>query len=150
MVNLSAPTPPLTPLHRRTILHAPSSPCAKASSITSSRIKNQPPPRQVSRIPKTTSLNDALRFWEKGDEALGLLVPLKQWGTLYQPSEYRSEAQKLSMIRMVRDEFVKHCQADRRVFEQRYPGLDDQYTKLVKAIRAARIARGDAVGRKAH
>jgi hypothetical protein len=98
---------------------------------------------RVPRIPKTTSLDDALQYWEKGDVSLGLTTPLKMWSDIYQPSEYRSEAQKLSMIHIVRDEFVKHCNGNWEVFEQHYPGLRHEYTKLIKAVRNARIARGD-------
>jgi len=101
----------------------------------------------VPRIPKTTSLDDALQYWEKGNASLGLTVPLKKWSTIYSPSEYRSEAQKLSMIHIVRDEFVDNCNADWNVFEEHYPGLRDQYTKLVKAVRRARIIRGDVRSR---
>jgi hypothetical protein len=109
------------------------------------------PVRSVApRIPKTTSIDDALRFWEEGDVSLGLSSPLKMWATIYQPSEYRSEAQKLSMIHILRDEFVKLCKHDWETFETRYPGLRYEYTKLIKAVREARIARGDIKRRRAH
>jgi hypothetical protein len=72
------------------------------------------------------------------------------WATIYQPSEYRSEAQKLSMIHILRDEFVKLCKHDWETFETRYPGLRYEYTKLIKAVREARIARGDIKRRRAH
>jgi hypothetical protein len=104
----------------------------------------------IPRIPKTTSLDDAIRYWEDGDVGLGLSVPLKTWATTYQPFEYRSEAQKLSMIRILRDEFVVHCDHDWDIFEELYPGLRYQYTKLVKAVRRARVARGDAKLRRPH
>ena len=104
----------------------------------------------VPRIPRTTSLDDVLRYWEKGDASLGLIIPLKQWSTIYSPSEYRSEAQKLCMIRILQDEFVKHCNGDWETFEECYPGLRDQYTKLVKAVRNARIARGEVKSRRTH
>jgi hypothetical protein len=150
-----SPTPPQTPRRPRMATHTPSS--AKQSTPSSSRHtllsplsrKGQGQPTSP-RIPKTTSLDDALRYWEKGDEELGLTVPLKTWATVYQPSEYRSEAQKLSMIRILRDEFVDHCDRDWSVFEESYPGLRHQYTKLVNAVRQARVARGDAKPRRAH
>jgi hypothetical protein len=72
------------------------------------------------------------------------------WVVTYEPAEYRSEAQKLSMIRIVRDEFVEHCARDYDVFEDQYPELRYQYTKLVKAVRTVRIARGDAAARRVH
>jgi hypothetical protein len=103
----------------------------------------RPPPR----IPKTTSVDDAIRYWEMGDESRGLDLPLKVWVFTYKPSEYRSQAQKLSMIGIVRAEFAEVCSGDWEVFERRYPGLRYQYTKLVKAVRVARIARGDTKSR---
>jgi hypothetical protein len=72
------------------------------------------------------------------------------WATIYQPSEYRSEAQKLSMIHILRDEFVKLCKHDWETFETRYPGLRYEYTKLIKAVREARIARGDIKRHRDH
>jgi len=99
-------------------------------------------------IPKTTSLDDAIKYWEKGDEAKGLDLPLKVWIYAYRPSEYRMEAQKLSMINIVRTEFVERCNRDWTIFEQQYPGLRYQYTKLVKAVRAARITRGETKPRQ--
>jgi hypothetical protein len=101
------------------------------------------------RIPKTTSLDDAIRYWEKGDVELGLTMPLKTWRTIYQPSEYRSEAQKLSTIHILRDEFVHHCAQDWDRFEELYPELRYQYTRLIHAVREARIARGDTMPRQA-
>jgi hypothetical protein len=63
------------------------------------------------RIPRTTSLDDAILYWETGNVEKGLLMPLKSWALVYQPSEYQSEAQKLSMISIVYEEFVHHCWA---------------------------------------
>jgi hypothetical protein len=54
------------------------------------------------------------------------------------------------MIRILRDEFVVHCDHDWDIFEELYPGLRYQYTKLVKAVRRARVARGDAKLRRPH
>jgi hypothetical protein len=120
----------------------------------SSCFTNTPEPPQVQvhrplislgppRIPETRSLDDALRYWEEGDEGKGLIVPLNRWCIGYQPSAYRSQAQKLSMIGIVCDEFNGHCKGDWELFEQTYPGLRYKYTKLVKAVRDARIMRGE-------
>jgi hypothetical protein len=45
-----------------------------------------------------------------------------------------------------------HCRGECGgwVFEESYPGLRNQYTKLVNAVRQARVARGDAKSRRAH
>jgi hypothetical protein len=105
-------------------------------------------PAQPPRIPKTTSLDDAIRYWEDGDVEKGLNIPLQDWGIVYSPSQYRSEAQKRSMIGIVHAEFVQHCGRDWDVFEQQYSGLRYEYTKLIKAVRAARMARGEAKPRR--
>lgn len=99
------------------------------------------------RIPTTRTLDDALRYWEHGEPLKGLIVPLSQWSTLYQPSEYRKEAQKLTMIKHVCEEFNNECGGDMEEFERRFPGLRTQYTKLIYAVREARIARGVSVQR---
>jgi len=52
------------------------------------------------------------------------------------------------MIRILRDEFVNQCKCDWKVFEEHYPGLRYEYTKLIKAVRNARIARGDVEPRR--
>jgi hypothetical protein len=101
------------------------------------------------RIPRTTSLDDAILYWETGNVEKGLLMPLKSWALVYQPLEYRSEVQKLSMVSIVYEEFVHHCHRDWDVFNKKYPNLRHQYTKLVKAVRVARIARGEAKPRRA-
>lgn len=99
------------------------------------------------RIPTTHSLDDALRYWDLGDPARGLNVPLKKWSATYAPEQYRSEAQKLSMIEKVRDEFVVHCGGDMARFNERFPGLRGKYTNLLLAVRAARKERGDTRSR---
>jgi hypothetical protein len=88
-----------------------------------------------------------IQYWETGDTEKGLQMPLKAWIFAFEPSEYRREAQKLSMISIVYEEFVHHCGRDWDVFEEKYPKLRYRYTLLIKAIRAARIARGDAKAR---
>jgi hypothetical protein len=142
------PTPPQTPHRPCTVIRTSSSANPSTHQAVSSPLSRKSR-GQLSTpcIPKTTSLDDALWYWEKGDEALGLTVPLKAWVTIYQPSEYRTEAQKLSMIHILRDEFVDHCDQDWSVFEEHYPGLRYQYTKLVNAVRQVRIAHGDAKAR---
>jgi hypothetical protein len=89
-------------------------------------------------------MDDVLKYWEQGDSDKGLTVPLKSWSLLYKPQEYRSEGQKLSMARILYDEFTVHCRRDWGVFEQKYPDLRHSYTKLIKAVREARVLRGDA------
>jgi hypothetical protein len=76
------------------------------------------------------------------------MVPLMSWCFAYQPSAYRSQAQKLSMIGIVCDEFNDRCYSDWAVFEKAYPDLRYKYTQLVKAVRKARIARGETKERR--
>lgn len=92
-------------------------------------------------------MDDVIKYWEQGAEEKGLMVPLKQWRTLFKTEEYRSEAMKLSMISTVYDEFSVHCEGSWETFEAEYGGLRKHYTKLAKKIRANRIARGEAKGR---
>lgn len=99
------------------------------------------------RIPTTHSLDDALRYWEHGEPLKGLTVPLNRWAQLYEPSQYRREAQKLTMIKHVWEEFQIECGGNMEEFESRFPNLRYQYTKLIKAVREARIARGLSVRR---
>ncbi|KAG6847913.1 hypothetical protein H0H93_004984 [Arthromyces matolae] len=135
-------------------LHSTSSQQHLASPIsqpTPSRRNQTPEPSPLTpqpRIPKTTSLDDVLSYWSEGAPAKGLTVPLKLWDVTYEDGDYGpTEAVKFSNIRFVRDEFVHHCKGDFDIFEERYPGLRRQYTKLVKAIRCSRQERGEAKSR---
>jgi hypothetical protein len=109
----------------------------------------QSPPRP-SRIPEVNTLDDVFRYWETGAPEKGLLFPLRIWPEIYDRTDYESEAQKWSNIRIVHDEFSKHCEGDWDVFDSQYPGLRGGYTKLLLAIRKARLARGDAKPRRRH
>ncbi|KAG5633349.1 hypothetical protein H0H81_008526, partial [Sphagnurus paluster] len=107
------------------------------------------PPVRRPRIPMTTSLDDVLRYWENGEPEKDLTVPLKLWTSTYGSDEYdQGEAVKLGQIQSIRDEFVIHCGSDYSRFEERYPGLRGQYTKLLKAVRCARQERGEAKSRR--
>ena len=103
-----------------------------------------PPPPSPSRIPRTTSLDDVLAYWESGAPEKGLVVPLKHWAEWFDPSEYKSEAVKLSNIRFIWEEFTVGCSSDFDQFEMKFPGLRYQFTKLLKAVREARKVRGAA------
>lgn len=100
-----------------------------------------------SRIPECNTLQDVITYWEDGDQFRGLMVPLRSWPVLWDASEYRSEAVKFSNIRQIYEELTYQCKGDHEVFEGRYPGLKHKFTKLLAAVRAARIARGEAKGR---
>jgi hypothetical protein len=88
-----------------------------------------------------------LAYWENGAPDKGLVVPLKQWADLFDPSDYQTEAVKLSNIRFIWEEFAIECQGNFDLFEAKFPGMQHQYTKLLKAVREARKERGDAKSR---
>ncbi|KAJ7146653.1 hypothetical protein C8R44DRAFT_864392 [Mycena epipterygia] len=100
-----------------------------------------------SRIPETKTLDDALLYWEHGSPQKGLLVPLKDWTTHFKPSEYATEAVKFGNIRFVCEEFRVRCVGDHGAFEAKFPGLQDRFTMLMKAVRAERKMRGDTNSR---
>ncbi|KAF8325745.1 hypothetical protein F5887DRAFT_1085118 [Amanita rubescens] len=114
------------------------------ATVLSAPVEHSPRP---SRIPRTTSLDDVLAYWENGAPDKGLVVPLKQWADLFDPSDYQSEAVKLSNIRFIWEEFAIECQCDFNLFEAKFPGMRHQYTKLLKAVREARKERGEAKSR---
>ena len=92
-----------------------------------------------------------LAYWENGAPEKGLVVPLKHWADLLDPSDYQSEAVKLSNIRFIWEEFTVECKGDFDLFEMKFPGMRYQYTKLLKAVREARKGRGVAKSRnRAH
>ncbi|EMD30955.1 hypothetical protein CERSUDRAFT_78528 [Gelatoporia subvermispora B] len=111
---------------------------------------------EVSRIPYTGGLRDALRYWEDGDPDHGLIVPLRLWKSLYDPAEYEREAQKLGNIEKIATEFLMHCGGDMVIFKERFPHLGEVYTysNLIIAVREARKGRGETRSRlrrsKAH
>lgn len=47
------------------------------------------------------------------------------------------------MIEKVYEEFNVHCNHNIKEFEEKFPGLRGKYTKLVAAVREARVSRGD-------
>lgn len=100
------------------------------------------------RIPATHTLDDVIRYWEVGDSSKGLNIPLCGWMSTFDSKQYRTEAQKFSMIEKVYNEYAIHCNHDDSIFDSQYPGLRTSYTKLVIAVRAARIERGDTKARQ--
>lgn len=79
---------------------------------------------------------------------MGLVVPLMRWMELFRPADYSQEATKLGNIKFVYEEFVVHCKEDQDLFEVKFPGLRNQYTKLFKAVRVARLSRGEVMLRR--
>jgi hypothetical protein len=70
------------------------------------------------------------------------------WCARFEPWQYRSEAQKLSMIKKVYNEFAKQCRRDRNIFSEQFPGLQDHYTKLVVVVRKAQLEHGETKTRQ--
>jgi hypothetical protein len=100
------------------------------------------------RIPEVNTIHDAIRYWEKGAPEKGLVVPLKDWRDTYEPWQWRTQGQKFSMIEKVYLEYSVHCEGDMDVFSEQYPGLENRYTKLLSAVREARILRGETKARR--
>lgn len=100
------------------------------------------------RIPKCDSLDQAIKYWEKGSDAAAIR-PLKDWEMLYPDRKMwgHTEVIKYTNVKSVVTEFEGECNGDRNVFEARYPGLSGKYTELYKAIRNAKIARGETKAR---
>jgi hypothetical protein len=135
--------PPVTPNNTYSSLPALQSDSRSSSVASEVAVGPRSSPRP-SRIPEVNTIDDVFRYWETGAPEKGLLFPLRIWRDIYDRADYESEAQKWSNIRIVYDEFTKHCEGDWDVFERQYPGLHCKYTKLLLAIRKARVARGDA------
>lgn len=100
------------------------------------------------RIPDTHTLDDCIRYWDHGDIQKGLLLPLKDWPTMFKPSSYRSEAVKLGKIKIVVHEFREIYKSDHKRFERQYPGLLGKYSKLIQAINTVRRERGELTERR--
>ncbi|KAJ7817610.1 hypothetical protein B0H14DRAFT_2601903 [Mycena olivaceomarginata] len=140
-ITVPATTPP-------TLNDVPAAPSSSSSSGSNPTPLSPPAyiPRP-SRIPETTSLDDALTYWNHGAPAKGLDVPLKDWATLFKSSDYKSEAVKFGNIRFVCEEFRIHCNGDFPTFEEKFPGLRQKFTMLMKAVRAERKLREDTKAR---
>lgn len=111
-------------------------------------LDNNDTPCRPSRIPETSGIDDAIQYWEHGDPSRGLLVSLRLWGHLFDPSAYRTEAQKYSNISKVYREYAMVHKKDMVSFMQAFPGLRYCWGKLVHAVREARVARGETKKRK--
>jgi hypothetical protein len=55
-------------------------------------------------------LADVIQYWEEGAPEKGLTTPLKDWETIFQRPDYRTEATKLSNIKFVYWEWAIHCE----------------------------------------
>jgi hypothetical protein len=89
-----------------------------------------------------------VRYWEQGAPENGLDTPLKDWASLFSPSDYEGEAVKFGNVRSVYAEFQNQCMGDYDRFEEKFPGLRGKFTLLLKAVRKARQARGEAKTRR--
>ncbi|KAJ6600338.1 hypothetical protein DFH09DRAFT_1271221 [Mycena vulgaris] len=107
-----------------------------------------PPTPYPSRIPETNTLDDALEYWMHGSPRKGLDVPLKIWSALFKSTEYASEAVKLGNIRFVCEEFEVQCGGNHEKLEAKFPGLRENLTMLMKAVRAERKLRGESKSRQ--
>ena len=76
------------------------------------------------------------------------MTPLKDWERVFDSKDYKSEAVKLSNARFVYEEFSGKYGSSYDDFEAAFPGLRFKYTKLLHAVRKARIVRGEAKSRK--
>ncbi|KAK6966970.1 hypothetical protein R3P38DRAFT_2589936 [Favolaschia claudopus] len=123
-------------------------PPISSSSPPSPASSPKPYVPRPSRIPSTKSLDDALTYWNHGAPGKGLDIPLKDWLTLFKPSDYSSEGVKFGNIRFVCEEFYTHCNGDFTLFELEFPGLRQRFTLLMKAVREKRKIRGDTKSRK--
>ncbi|KAJ7247425.1 hypothetical protein B0H12DRAFT_1072938 [Mycena haematopus] len=115
---------------------------------SSTSLTPPPTPSRPSRIPLTKTLDDALEYWERGSGEKGLAIPLKDWPTRFKPAEYASEAVKFSNIRFVCEEFYIQHDGDHAKFEDKFPGMRQKFTMLMKAVRAERKLRGSAKSRR--
>ncbi|KAI0060282.1 hypothetical protein BV25DRAFT_1917898 [Artomyces pyxidatus] len=99
------------------------------------------------RIPVTHTLNDVIEFWERGSP-IHNLTPLMDWKSKFNKKQYSAEAVKYSNISSVYAEYKVKYSGSREKFDAAYPGLASRYKDLMLKIREAKIARGDAMGRK--
>jgi hypothetical protein len=99
------------------------------------------------RVPHINSLDDVIRLWEQAQPENGF-VPLKEWARCYGRSTYgETDRTKLSQMMYIYTEWKDHCNADRAVFEARFPNcssLGGLHLKVTKA----REARGEVRHRK--
>ncbi|KDQ28742.1 hypothetical protein PLEOSDRAFT_1102782 [Pleurotus ostreatus PC15] len=100
------------------------------------------------RIPVTHTMDDVIRYWLFGDPARGLIVPLQHWKAAFSPKSYKSEAQKLSNIRLLYEEYAGYCGGDQETFKNYYPGTWSKFSDALRIVRIARIERGDAKPRR--
>jgi hypothetical protein len=99
---------------------------------------------QPTRIPEVHTLADVIQYWEEGAPEKGLTTPLKDWETIFQRPDYRTEATKLSNIKFVYREWAIHCERNDAIFDVQYGELRNKYTALRKKILKARQERGEA------
>ncbi len=106
-----------------------------------------PPHTVAPRIPKTSTMDDVIKYWTKGHPSRGLLGPLRDWPKEFERKAWASEAVKYSQIKILYEEYMRFG-GSREAFDTEYPDLWNRYTVLLKAVRAARERRGDTKPRR--
>ncbi|KAF4591297.1 hypothetical protein EYR40_009900 [Pleurotus pulmonarius] len=99
------------------------------------------------RIPKTSTMDDVIKYWTKGHPPQGLMGPLRDWPEQFEKKAWASEAVKFSQIKILYEEYMRFG-GIKEAFDKEYPNLWTRYTLLLKAVRVARERRGDTKSRR--
>lgn len=91
-------------------------------------------------VPRTKTIEDAVRFWAEGDLGEGLVVPIKDWHESYPRKAYKSQDQKIKNIRDICQELAEHFGGSIPRMKERYPC--HRMSQLIKELRTARVERG--------
>jgi hypothetical protein len=85
-------------------------------------------------IPEVKILADVIQYWEEGAPEKGLIIPLKNWESVFQKKNYRSKATKLSNVKFVYQKWAIHCKRNNQIFDAEYGDLCNKYIALQKKI----------------
>ncbi|KAF9489984.1 hypothetical protein BDN71DRAFT_1435024 [Pleurotus eryngii] len=123
-------------------------PQRSAADICDTYIQPTPPFHAITpRIPKTSTMDDVIKYWTKGHPPQGLPGPLCDWPEQFERKAWASEAVKFSQIKILYEEYMR-LGGSKEAFDKEYPNLWTRYTVLLKAVRVARERRGDTKSRR--
>ncbi|KAJ7200064.1 hypothetical protein C8J57DRAFT_1512907 [Mycena rebaudengoi] len=89
-----------------------------------------------------------VRHWLEGNPAHGLFKPLKDWTKAELTGPNKPFAMKRHGRMVIATEFTTQYHSDEASFLSAYPEANEGLSKLLAAVNAARVSRGDRIPRQ--
>ncbi|KAJ7240554.1 hypothetical protein C8J57DRAFT_1245351 [Mycena rebaudengoi] len=101
-----------------------------------------------STLHRRDSWRIAVQHWLEGEPAHGLFKPLKDWTKAELNGPNKPFAMKCHGCMVIATEFIAQYHSYEALFLSTYPEANEGLSKLLAAVNAARVARGNRIPRK--